>query len=33
MGKIRRAGFGEAVKTEATIVAALDRLRTAKFLP
>lgn len=33
MGKIRRAGFGEAVKTEATIVSALDRLRTAKFLP
>jgi nucleoside-diphosphate-sugar epimerase len=33
MGKIRRAGFGEAVKTEATIVAALDRLRTAKYLP
>jgi nucleoside-diphosphate-sugar epimerase len=33
MGKIRRAGFGEAVKTEATIVAALDRLRGAKYLP
>jgi nucleoside-diphosphate-sugar epimerase len=33
MGKIRRAGFAEAVKTEATIVAALERVRAAKYLP
>jgi nucleoside-diphosphate-sugar epimerase len=33
MGKIRRAGFTEAVQTEATIVAAIERLRTAKRLP
>jgi hypothetical protein len=33
MGKIRRAGFTEAVETEATIVAALDRLRVKAYLP
>jgi nucleoside-diphosphate-sugar epimerase len=33
MGKIRRAGFTEAVETEATILAALARLRQKKYLP
>jgi nucleoside-diphosphate-sugar epimerase len=33
MGKIRRAGFTEAVETEATIVGALERLRAAGHLP
>jgi nucleoside-diphosphate-sugar epimerase len=33
MGKIRRAGFTEAVQTEATIVQAIERLRAAKRLP
>jgi nucleoside-diphosphate-sugar epimerase len=33
MGKIRRAGFTEAVETEATIVAALARLRVKGYLP
>lgn len=33
MGKIRRAGFTEAVETEATIVAAIARLRASKQLP
>lgn len=33
MGKIRRAGFTEAVDTEATIVAAIERLRESKQLP
>jgi len=33
MGKIRRAGFTEAVQTEASIVAAIERLRAAKRLP
>jgi nucleoside-diphosphate-sugar epimerase len=33
MGKIRRAGFTEAVETEATIVSALARLRAKKYLP
>jgi nucleoside-diphosphate-sugar epimerase len=33
MGKIRRAGFTEAVETEATIVAAIGRLRAAGRLP
>jgi len=33
MGKIRRAGFTEAVQTEASIVAAIKRLRAAKQLP
>jgi nucleoside-diphosphate-sugar epimerase len=33
MGKIRRAGFTEAVQTEATIVDALGRLRAAGHLP
>jgi nucleoside-diphosphate-sugar epimerase len=33
MGKIRRAGFAEAVKTEATIVSALERLRGGRYLP
>ncbi|WP_312511510.1 SDR family oxidoreductase [Massilia sp.] len=32
MGKIRRAGFTEAVQTEATIVTAIERLRAAKHL-
>ena len=33
MGKIRRAGFTEAVQTEATITAALDSLRAQGYLP
>ena len=33
MGKIRRAGFTEAVQTEATIVGAIERLRAARRLP
>jgi nucleoside-diphosphate-sugar epimerase len=33
MGKIRRAGFTEAVETEATIQAAIASLRAAKQLP
>jgi len=33
MGKIRRAGFTEAVQTEATIVTAIERLRAARRLP
>lgn len=33
MGKIRRAGFTEAVETEATIERAIERLRAAKQLP
>lgn len=33
MGKIRRAGFTEAVQTEATIVTAIERLRAARQLP
>jgi len=33
MGKIRRAGFTEAVQTEATIVGAIERLREARRLP
>lgn len=33
MGKIRRAGFTEAVETEATIERAIARLRAAKQLP
>jgi nucleoside-diphosphate-sugar epimerase len=33
MGKIRRAGFTEAVETEATVVAALERLRVKGYLP
>jgi len=33
MGKIRRAGFTEAVQTEATITAALDSLRAQAYLP
>ncbi|MDB5749229.1 MAG: NAD-dependent epimerase/dehydratase [Massilia sp.] len=33
MGKIRRAGFTEAVETEATIVGAIERLRAGKQLP
>lgn len=33
MGKIRRAGFTEAVETEATIVGAIERLRAARQLP
>jgi hypothetical protein len=33
MGKIRRAGFTEAVETEATILAAIERLRASKQLP
>lgn len=33
MGKIRRAGFTEAVQTEATIVTAIERLRSARQLP
>jgi nucleoside-diphosphate-sugar epimerase len=33
MGKIRRAGFTEAVQTEATIVRAIERLRADKRLP
>ena len=33
MGKIRRAGFTEAVQTEATIVEAIERLRAARRLP
>ena len=33
MGKIRRAGFTEAVETEATIVAAIERLRSGGQLP
>jgi nucleoside-diphosphate-sugar epimerase len=33
MGKIRRAGFTEAVRTEATVVDALERLRARKVLP
>jgi len=33
MGKIRRAGFTEAVETEATIVSAIERLRAARQLP
>jgi nucleoside-diphosphate-sugar epimerase len=33
MGKIRRAGFTEAVETEATIEAAIVRLRASKQLP
>jgi hypothetical protein len=33
MGKIRRAGFTEAVETEATIVRAIERLRANRQLP
>jgi nucleoside-diphosphate-sugar epimerase len=33
MGKIRRAGFTEAVKTEATVLGALEHLRATKYLP
>jgi nucleoside-diphosphate-sugar epimerase len=33
MGKIRRAGFTQAVDNEAAIVAALDRLRGDSYLP
>jgi nucleoside-diphosphate-sugar epimerase len=33
MGKIRRAGFTEPVRTEDTVAAALDRLRARKALP
>jgi hypothetical protein len=33
MGKIRRAGFTEAVETEATIVRAIERLRAKGQLP
>jgi len=33
MGKIRRAGFTEAVETEATIERAIARLRAARQLP
>jgi nucleoside-diphosphate-sugar epimerase len=33
MGKIRRAGFTEAVETEATIVRAIERLRASGQLP
>ncbi|MDN4036115.1 SDR family oxidoreductase [Massilia sp. YIM B02443] len=33
MGKIRRAGFTEAVQTEATMVTAIERLRSARQLP
>lgn len=33
MGKIRRAGFTEAVRTEDTIVHAIERLRAARQLP
>jgi len=33
MGKIRRAGFTEAVDTETSIVAAIERLRAARQLP
>jgi nucleoside-diphosphate-sugar epimerase len=33
MGKIRRAGFTEAVRTEDTITGALQRLRARKVLP
>jgi len=33
MGKIRRAGFTEAVETEATIERAIERLRAARQLP
>jgi nucleoside-diphosphate-sugar epimerase len=33
MGKIRRAGFTEAVQTEATVAAALDSLRAQGYLP
>jgi nucleoside-diphosphate-sugar epimerase len=33
MGKIRRAGFAEAVETEASIIAALERLRGSGHLP
>jgi hypothetical protein len=33
MGKIRRAGFTEAVQTEATVAAALDSLRAQAYLP
>jgi hypothetical protein len=33
MGKIRRAGFTEAVHTEATVTEALERLRARKVLP
>jgi hypothetical protein len=33
MGKIRRAGFTEAVETEATVISALERLRSKRYLP
>jgi hypothetical protein len=33
MGKIRRAGFTEAVRTEDTVAGALERLRARKALP
>ena len=33
MGKIRRAGFTEAVEPGATIVSAIERLRAARWLP
>lgn len=33
MGKIRRAGFTEAVETGVTVVSALERLRSKRFLP
>lgn len=33
MGKIRRAGFTEAVRTEDTVIGALERLRARKALP
>jgi len=33
MGKIRRAGFTEAVRTEDTVIGALERLRARKVLP
>jgi hypothetical protein len=31
MGKIRRAGFTEAVETGVTVVSALERLRSKRF--
>jgi nucleoside-diphosphate-sugar epimerase len=33
MGKIRRAGFTEAVRNEDTVIGALERLRARKVLP
>ena len=33
MGKIRRAGFTEAVQNEAVVLAALDSLRGQAYLP